>query len=130
MGMVCPPLQVIDVSNCGITGEMATQLMEKLTERPFLQKVDFSNNPIGFSHPPFYEQLAKVPIYHLHLNGCKLGAHGARMLYSVIADESHCLCQTLKALYTADNDIGDMAAEEIGSALVSKSSMVVILDTY
>jgi Ran GTPase-activating protein (RanGAP) involved in mRNA processing and transport len=110
---VQPPLQVLDLSACSFTPVGMAQIMDALSQRASLERVDLSNNDFGPENLPAYAALARWRVSHVRLNSCNIHTKGVNHILRTLADAATPLSQTARYLYLSGNEIADSCVEAL-----------------
>lgn len=117
-GKVCPPLEHVDLTNCGFTGVGCTELVTAAAQREKFQYLDLSNNSIGSDHAPdFVKALAMCTLSDVRMNMCNLGTKGAVAVFNAFADPNSKISLSCQSLYLSGNEINDSAGPALCSML-------------
>ncbi len=145
-GLLCPPLQHLDLSTCRIQCSGCVALVTEAAGRSSLQMLDLSHNPIGnvdlvqgkitSKHlltsmmdysAMLYDALSNVNIYELRMNACELKSTGAAILFSKLTDRANKLSQHMKSLHLSSNHISDSATTAL-CVMLERNSVLEFLD--
>mmetsp|Transcript_31069 Transcript_31069/g.52476 ORF Transcript_31069/g.52476 Transcript_31069/m.52476 type:complete len:1178 (+) Transcript_31069:63-3596(+) len=126
-GICLPPLEHVDLTNCGFQADGCRELLEAVAARPFLNRLDLSNNSFGADNPAGLEQLGKCAVQDLRLNCCGLGSKNTSGIFSCLASHETSLCQALRFCSLSGNEISDSVSDSL-CRLLEKNLNLEVLD--
>jgi Ran GTPase-activating protein (RanGAP) involved in mRNA processing and transport len=124
---VQPPLKHLDLSSCSFTNEGTAQVLDALSKRTTLERLDLSNNVFGPDNLPAYAALARCNIPDLRLNSCKMGSKGASIFFKSLSDTSTAIAKCARFVCLSGNEIADSAADAL-CLLLEKNITLEALD--
>jgi Ran GTPase-activating protein (RanGAP) involved in mRNA processing and transport len=124
---VQPPLEILDLSSCAFTPAGCAEVLDAISKRTTLQRLDMSNNHIGADNLPALAALARCHIPDIRLNSCKLCTKGASTLFMSLADKNTQLSKTTRFIYLSGNEIADSCAEAL-CLLLEKNTTLEAMD--
>lgn len=107
-----PPLQSLDLSDCGLTFKGALQVVKTVAGRPCVKHLDLSNNALRaggeVEMKKFAEALQMSALLEINLNRCQLGTKFSEFIFLSLKSIDERMCGFhLRKLLLSENDIHD-----------------------